>query len=92
MNLLPLRERLGDRGQCRPPSAAKGRAAFSPAAWPKRLASVACLLRGPHDLADEALWSPDPLVVVTDTAGARVKGRGHRFESCRARHFSTAPE
>ena len=65
--------RAGGEGQRRPPSAAEGRAASSPAALPEGLASVARLLRGPHDLADEALRSLGALVAVTDTARARAE-------------------
>ena len=72
--------RSGGQGQRRPPSAAEGRTAGSPAASPERLASVARFLRGPHHLANEALRSLGALVAVTDAAGARIEvivPRGH---------------
>ena len=79
--------RTGGEGQRRPPPPAEGRAASGPAALPERRASVARLLRGPHDLADEALRSLGSLVAVADTAGARIEvvvTRGHGVErSCR---------
>ncbi len=65
--------RAGGQGQRRAPSATEGRAPNGTAASPERLASVARLLRGPHDLADEALWSPDPPLAVRDAAGARIE-------------------
>ena len=65
--------RAGGEGQRRTSAPAEGRAASSPAALPERRASVARLLRGPHDLADEALWSLGSLVAVADTAGARIE-------------------
>ena len=49
--------RSGGHGQRRPPSAAEGRTACSPAASPERLALVARFLRGPHHLSNEALRS-----------------------------------
>ena len=65
--------RSGGQGQRRPPSAAEGRTACSPAASPERLASVARFLRGPHHLANEALRSLGALVAVMDAAGARIE-------------------
>jgi hypothetical protein len=41
---------------------------------------MACLLGGPHHLANEALRSPSALVAVTDAARARIEvvvPRGH---------------
>ena len=65
--------RSGGKGQRRPPSAAEGRTACSPAASPERLASVARFLRGPHHLSNEALRSLGALVALMDAAGARIE-------------------
>ena len=65
--------RTGGQAQCRPPSAAEGRAASGPAALPEGPATMARLLRGPHHLADEALRSLGDLVAVTDAARARIE-------------------
>jgi hypothetical protein len=53
------------------PTAVEGRAACGPLAG--TFALVACLLRGPHDLADEALRSLGAPIAVTDAAGARAE-------------------
>ena len=65
--------RTGGQAQCRPPSAAEGRAASGPAPLPEGPATMARLLRGPHHLADEALRSLGDLVAVTDAARARIE-------------------
>src|SRR5208337_745724 len=65
--------RARGKGQRRPPSAAEGRAACSPAASPERLSSVACFLRSPHDLANEALRSLGAPVAMMDAAGAWIE-------------------
>src|SRR5208337_5241968 len=65
--------RARGKGQRRPPTAAKGRAAYSPAALPEGPASVAGFFRSPHHLANEALRSPGAPIAVTDAAGARIE-------------------
>ncbi len=64
--------RARGEGQRRSPSAANGRAAYSTAASPEGLASVA-RLRSPHHLADEGLRWPGAPVAVTDPARARAE-------------------